>query len=59
VFRPGQPILVTLRLHNARGVERSAPTEFVRPASDGKPALRRGVSLVLNEIPSGDDLLAA
>jgi len=55
VFRPGQPVLVTLRLHNARGVERSVPTEFVRAGADGKPALRRGVSLVLEELPKGTD----
>ena len=51
MFRPGQPILVTLRLYNVRGIEQSAPTEFVRAGADGKPALRRGVSLVLNEHP--------
>ncbi len=55
VFRPGQPVLVTLRLHNVRGVERQAPTEFVRAGADGKPALRRGVSLVLREDPKGAD----
>jgi hypothetical protein len=47
VFRAGQPILVALRLHNVRGVERSAPTEFIRAGADGKPALRRGLSLVM------------
>ena len=59
VFRPGQPILVTLRIHNARGVEQSAPTEFVRAGAGGKPALRRGMALVLTEIPRGDDGFAA
>ena len=54
LFRPGQAILVSLRLYNVRGVERSAPTEFVRAAADGKPALRRGVSLVLNEHPKDE-----
>ena len=29
VFPPGQPVLVTLRLHNAHGIEQSAPTEFI------------------------------
>lgn len=51
MFRTGRPILVALRLFNARGVERPAPTEFLRVGADGKPALRRGVSLVLSEIP--------
>ena len=52
----GQPIMATLRLRNDRGVEQKVPTEFVRPVDDGKPALRRGVSLVLTEQPkrSGD-----
>ncbi len=55
VFRLGQPVQVTLRLHNALGVERSAPTEFVQAGADGKPALRRGMSMVLHEIPRGDN----
>ncbi len=59
VFRPGQPIVVTLRLYNVRGAEQSAPTEFVRAGADGKPALRRGVSMVLDEIPRGDDGFAS
>jgi hypothetical protein len=55
VFRQGQPILVELRLYNARGTERMAPTEFLRTAADGKPALRRGVSVTVSEIPSPND----
>ncbi len=55
VFRPGQPIIVELRLYNARGTEGSAPTEFLRAAADGKPALRRGVSVTVSEIPSRND----
>ncbi len=55
LFPPGQPVLVTLRLHNAHGIEQSAPTEFIRAAADGKPALRRGVSLVLNVRPRDAD----
>jgi hypothetical protein len=55
VFRPGQPILVTLRLYNVHGVEQSSPTEFARAGADGQPALRRGISLVLKEIPRGDN----
>lgn len=52
----GRPIMATLQLRNDRGVEQKVPTEFVRPGDDGKPALRRGVSLVLTEQPkrSGD-----
>jgi hypothetical protein len=55
MFRPGQPVVVTLRLYNARGVEQAAPTEFVRAGADGKPALRRGVSLVLHDVSKGAD----
>jgi hypothetical protein len=55
VFRPGQPIIVELRLYNARGTEGSAPTEFLRAAADGKPALRRGVTVTVSEIPSRND----
>ena len=46
-YQPGQPIVVTLRLQNRSGVDRSSPTEFVRPGPDGKPALRQGVNLSL------------
>jgi hypothetical protein len=45
--QPGRPILVTLQIRNRLGVNRSSPSEFLRNAADGKPALRRGVSLVL------------
>jgi hypothetical protein len=55
VFRPRQPIIVELRLYNARGTEGSAPTEFLRAAADGKPALRRGVTVTVSKIPSRDD----
>ncbi len=48
VFRPGEPVPVMLRLYNVRGIEQSAPTEFIRAGADGKQALRRGVSLVLD-----------
>jgi hypothetical protein len=47
----GRPIPVTLRLRNDKGVDQTVPTEFLRPGDDGKPALRRGVSLVLTEQP--------
>ncbi len=55
VFQPGQPVVVMLRLFNVRGIEQSAPTEFIRAGVDGKPALRRGVSLVLKEVPDESD----
>jgi hypothetical protein len=58
VFRSGEPVRIALQLYNVRGVERPAPTEFVRPGADGKPALRRGVSLILTEIPKDADGLA-
>jgi hypothetical protein len=42
---PGRPILVSLRIRNRRGVENASPTEFLRRGGDGRPALRRGVTL--------------
>jgi hypothetical protein len=44
---PGRPVSVTLKIRNRRGVERPVPAEFLRPADDGKPALRRGLTLAL------------
>ena len=46
-YLPGRPILVAMHIQNQLGVTRSSPTEFVRPGSDGKPALRKGVDLAL------------
>jgi hypothetical protein len=46
-YEPGRPIPVALQIRNRLGVARSSPTEFVRPAPDGKPALRKGVKLSL------------
>ncbi len=46
-YEPGQPIRVTLQIRNRRGVENAAPTEFLRQAADGRPALRRGVALAV------------
>jgi hypothetical protein len=45
------PIVLTLYLRNGLGVERTVPTEFLRRGEGGKPALRRGVSLVLSKLP--------
>ncbi len=47
---PGRPVIMTLKIRNCRGVEKPVPTEFLRPADDGKPALRRGLSLALFDI---------
>ncbi len=44
---PGGAIPIVLRVTNRLGVPREAPTEFVRPGADGKPALRKGMSLKL------------
>jgi len=46
-YEPGRPIVVAMHIRNRLGVARSSPTEFVRPAPDGKPALRKGVKLSL------------
>ena len=46
-YRPGRPIPIVLRVTNRLGVSREAPTEFVRPGADGKPALRKGMALKL------------
>ena len=46
-YEPGRPIPVGLRVVNRLGVPREAPTEFVRPDPDGKPALRKGMTLLL------------
>ncbi len=36
-----------VRIRNRRGFDNAAPTEFLRRGGDGRPALRRGVSLAL------------
>ncbi len=41
-YELGRPIPVGLRVVNRLGVPREAPTEFVRPGPDGKPALAQG-----------------
>jgi hypothetical protein len=51
-YRPGQPIVVAVKLWNRRGEgERTVPAEFLRNGEDGKPALRRGVGLELTRTP--------
>ena len=47
-YEPGQPIRVALGLRNRRGVENTAPTEFLRRGDDGRPALRRGIALAVS-----------
>lgn len=54
VFAAGKPVPVTLRLYNDRGVDNAAPTEFVRMRPGARPALLRGVTLVLNAQRSVD-----
>lgn len=44
-FEPGQPIPLVMHLQNRLGVDTTCPTEFVQPAPDGKPALRKGITL--------------
>jgi hypothetical protein len=52
-FEPGKPILMIVRVRNRRGVDNAAPTEFLRRGADGRPSLRRGVSLaVFSTAPS-------
>jgi hypothetical protein len=51
-YTSGGPVLVTFLLRNGLGVDRTAPTEFTRPSADGKPALRRGIDLLLFDLPS-------
>jgi hypothetical protein len=46
-YDPGAPILVAVHIRNRLGVAHSCPSEFLRPAPDGKPALRNGVNLSL------------
>ncbi len=46
-YQPGRPIRVTLKIRNRRGVENTAPGEFLRRGDDGRPALRRGVKLAV------------
>jgi hypothetical protein len=41
------PVIVVIRIRNRRGVENTAPTEFVRRGTDGRALLRRGVSLAV------------
>ena len=46
-YEPGRPIRVTLQIRNRRGVDNTAPTEFLRRGDDGRPVLRRGVALAV------------
>ena len=49
-FPPGKAVIVTIKIRNCRGVDQPIPTEFTRPANDGKPALRRGLTLALFDV---------
>lgn len=55
VYRPGEPLVMVLRLYNTRGNAQTSPTEFSAPATDGKPALRRGITLAVERFPTGDN----
>ena len=46
-YSPGSPIPIVLRVTNRLGLQREAPTEFVRPGADGSAALRKGMTLTL------------
>lgn len=41
------PLVLAVHLKNRRGLDQDVPTEFVRPADDGQPALRSGITLRL------------
>jgi hypothetical protein len=44
-IEPGQPIVVNVRVRNRRGVENASPREFLQRGTDGRLAMRRGVTL--------------
>ena len=46
-IKAGRPIQVLLRLRNRKGLPKPAPTEVIRADNEGKPTLRRGVTLAL------------
>jgi hypothetical protein len=46
----GRPVVVSLKIRNRRVVDQPVATEFLRPADDGKPALRRGLTLALFDV---------
>ena len=46
-YELGRPIVVTVHIRNRLGVTRSSPSEFIQPGPDGKPAIRKGISLSL------------
>jgi hypothetical protein len=52
-YEPGRPVLVKAKIRNRLGVARQSPTEFIRPGPDGKPALRKGMKVLLWYTRSG------
>jgi hypothetical protein len=46
-YQPGRPLLMIVRIRNRRGVENASPTGFLGRGGDGRPSLRRGVSLAV------------
>jgi hypothetical protein len=46
-YEPARPIRMTLRIRNRRGVENTAPTEYLRRGIGDRTALRRGLVLTV------------
>ncbi len=46
-YEPGRPVVMIVRIRNRRGVENASPTGLLRRGADGRPSLRRGVSLAV------------
>jgi hypothetical protein len=46
-YEPGRPVLVKALIRNRLGVAHMSSTEFIRPGTDGKPALRKGMKVAL------------
>jgi hypothetical protein len=46
-YEPGRPIVVAIHIRNRVGTAKASPTEFIGRAADGKPALRKGINLLL------------
>jgi hypothetical protein len=46
-YEPGRPILVAVYIRNRLGTNQASPIEFIARASDGKPALRKGINISL------------
>ncbi len=51
VYGAGVPKTIIVTLRNYRGVAQRVPVELFRTGADGKPALRRGIELLLRYTP--------